>query len=171
MNAVRTWMQGAGVLDASTAAQRVKFLKSVDPLFVLVSSALAIVYEGQDKNPEMCRVLLTHEIMCSRCCDKKSCGNRNETPSDPVIIDRVLEQADVSDLELSLLRFTNTDKTYLGNLATVCLLDRSSLAKWLLAGDPLGDTVCPSGAGHHGDGHGLFWPCSGNTLKFFMCHF
>ncbi|CAG5992250.1 unnamed protein product [Menidia menidia] len=49
----------------------------------------AIVYEGQDKNPEMCRVLLTHEIMCSRCCDKKSCGNRNETPSDPVIIDRI----------------------------------------------------------------------------------
>ncbi|XP_072932605.1 transcription factor collier isoform X4 [Epargyreus clarus] len=47
-----------------------------------------IVYEGQDKNPEMCRVLLTHEVMCSRCCDKKSCGNRNETPSDPVIIDR-----------------------------------------------------------------------------------
>ncbi|KAE8745678.1 hypothetical protein FOCC_FOCC007679, partial [Frankliniella occidentalis] len=36
----------------------------------------------------MCRVLLTHEVMCSRCCDKKSCGNRNETPSDPVIIDR-----------------------------------------------------------------------------------
>ncbi|KAM8859983.1 transcription factor COE3-like isoform 2-T2 [Spinachia spinachia] len=32
------------------------------------------------------------EIRClcsrSRCCDKKSCGNRNETPSDPVIIDR-----------------------------------------------------------------------------------
>ncbi|XP_063710287.1 transcription factor COE1-like isoform X2 [Symsagittifera roscoffensis] len=47
-----------------------------------------IWYEGQDKNPEMCRVLLTHEVMCSRCCDKKSCGNRNETPSDPVIIDR-----------------------------------------------------------------------------------
>uniref|UniRef100_A0AAY5EHI6 Transcription factor COE DNA-binding domain-containing protein n=1 Tax=Electrophorus electricus TaxID=8005 RepID=A0AAY5EHI6_ELEEL len=39
-------------------------------------------------NPEMCRVLLTHEVMCSRCCEKKSCGNRNETPSDPVIIDR-----------------------------------------------------------------------------------
>lgn len=51
-------------------------------------SKQAIVYEGQDKNPEMRRVLLTHEIMCSRCCDKKSCGNRNETPSDPVIIDR-----------------------------------------------------------------------------------
>ncbi|CAF0848161.1 unnamed protein product [Didymodactylos carnosus] len=47
-----------------------------------------IVYEGQDKNPEMCRVLLTHEVMCSRCCDKKSCGNRNETPSDPVVVDR-----------------------------------------------------------------------------------
>ncbi|VDO97456.1 unnamed protein product [Soboliphyme baturini] len=36
----------------------------------------------------MCRVLLTHEVMCSRCCEKKSCGNRNETPSDPFIIDR-----------------------------------------------------------------------------------
>ena len=48
----------------------------------------AIVYEGQDKNPEMCCVLLTHEIMCSQCWNKKSCGNRNETPSDPVIIDR-----------------------------------------------------------------------------------
>ncbi|XP_056623471.1 transcription factor COE1 [Triplophysa dalaica] len=48
----------------------------------------AIVFEGQDKNPEMCRVLLTHETICSRCCDKKSCGNRKETPSDPVIIDR-----------------------------------------------------------------------------------
>ncbi|XP_034244073.1 transcription factor collier-like isoform X1 [Thrips palmi] len=52
------------------------------------ASKQVIVYEGQDKNPEMCRVLLTHEVMCSRCCDKKSCGNRNETPSDPVIIDR-----------------------------------------------------------------------------------
>ncbi|XP_063992239.1 transcription factor collier [Diachasmimorpha longicaudata] len=52
------------------------------------STKQAIMYEGQDKNPEMCRVLLTHEVMCSRCCDKKSCGNRNETPSDPVIIDR-----------------------------------------------------------------------------------
>ena len=52
------------------------------------STRQAIVYEGQDKNPEMQRVLLTHEIMCSRCCDKKSCGNRNETPSDPVILDR-----------------------------------------------------------------------------------
>merc|ERR1712038_2125573 len=52
------------------------------------STRQAIVYEGQDKNPEMQRVLLTHEIMCSRCCEKKSCGNRNETPSDPVVIDR-----------------------------------------------------------------------------------
>ena len=24
----------------------------------------------------------------SRCCEKKSCGNRNETPSDPVVCDR-----------------------------------------------------------------------------------
>lgn len=31
-----------------------------DPCFPLQ----AIIYEGQDKNPEMCRVLLTHEVMC-----------------------------------------------------------------------------------------------------------
>ncbi|KAM9376653.1 transcription factor COE1-A isoform 7-T9 [Pholidichthys leucotaenia] len=162
MSAVRTWMQGAGVLDANTAAQsglalarahfekqppsnlrksnffhfvlalydrqgqpveieRTTFMDFVEKeketmgektnngihyrLQLLYSNGIrteqdlyvrlidsmtkqAIVYEGQDKNPEMCRVLLTHEIMCSRCCDKKSCGNRNETPSDPVIIDR-----------------------------------------------------------------------------------
>ena len=36
-------------------------------LFIFITfffSFQAIVYEGQDKNPEMCRVLLTHEIMC-----------------------------------------------------------------------------------------------------------
>ncbi|KAM4619987.1 transcription factor COE1 isoform 7-T7 [Polymixia lowei] len=162
MNAVRSWMQGGGVLDANTAAQsgvglarahfekqppsnlrksnffhfvlalydrqgqpveieRTSFLGFVEKeketsgektnngihyrLQLLYSNGIrteqdfyvrlidsmtkqAIIYEGQDKNPEMCRVLLTHEIMCSRCCDKKSCGNRNETPSDPVIIDR-----------------------------------------------------------------------------------
>ncbi|XP_064425447.1 transcription factor COE3-like isoform X2 [Latimeria chalumnae] len=159
---VRSWIQGAGILDASTAAQsgislarahfekqppsnlrksnffhfvlalydrqgqpveieRTSFIDFVEKdrelngektnngihyrLQLLYSNGIrteqnlyvrlidsmskqAIIYEGQDKNPEMCRVLLTHEIMCSRCCDKKSCGNRNETPSDPVIIDR-----------------------------------------------------------------------------------
>ena len=32
--------------------------------------------------------LTLDQILFSRCCEKKSCGNRNETPSDPVIIDR-----------------------------------------------------------------------------------
>ncbi|XP_031443223.1 transcription factor COE3-like isoform X2 [Clupea harengus] len=66
-------------------------IRTEQDLFVRLIDSMTkqpIMYEGQDKNPEMCRVLLTHEIMCSRCCDKKSCGNRNETPSDPVIIDR-----------------------------------------------------------------------------------
>uniref|UniRef100_A0A096LVD9 Transcription factor COE1 n=1 Tax=Poecilia formosa TaxID=48698 RepID=A0A096LVD9_POEFO len=148
---VRSWMQGGGVLDANTAAQRrwataqahfskpsaatradVDFyallvhvqydktallsmskessgektnngihyrlqllysngIRTEQDFYVRLIDSMTkqpIVYEGQDKNPEMCRVLLTHEIMCSRCCDKKSCGNRNETPSDPVIIDR-----------------------------------------------------------------------------------
>ncbi|XP_030650321.1 transcription factor COE1-A isoform X8 [Chanos chanos] len=138
MNAVRTWMQGAGVLDANTAAQsgvglarahfekqppsnlrksnffhfvlalydrqgqpveieRTSFVGFVEKekestgektnngihyrLQLLYSNGIrteqdffvrlidsmtkqAIIYEGQDKNPEMCRVLLTHEIMC-----------------------------------------------------------------------------------------------------------
>uniref|UniRef100_A0A8C8BXZ9 IPT/TIG domain-containing protein n=1 Tax=Oncorhynchus tshawytscha TaxID=74940 RepID=A0A8C8BXZ9_ONCTS len=67
---------------------KVQLLYSNGYTFVSLFFPKAIIYEGQDKNPEMCRCLLTHEIMCSRCCDKKSCGNRNETPSDPVIIDR-----------------------------------------------------------------------------------
>uniref|UniRef100_A0A672LUT1 Transcription factor COE3 n=1 Tax=Sinocyclocheilus grahami TaxID=75366 RepID=A0A672LUT1_SINGR len=67
---------------------KIQLLYSNGKCKFLYSARIAIIYEGQDKNPEMCRVLLTHEIMCSRCCDKKSCGNRNETPSDPVIIDR-----------------------------------------------------------------------------------
>ncbi|KAH0518057.1 Transcription factor COE1 [Microtus ochrogaster] len=183
MNAVRTWMQGAGVLDANTAAQsgvglarahfekqppsnlrksnffhfvlalydrqgqpveieRTAFVGFVEKekeansektnngihyrLQLLYSNGIrteqdfyvrlidsmtkqAIVYEGQDKNPEMCRVLLTHEIMCSRCCDKKSCGNRNETPSDPVIIDRykhILVLSQIRQAQLLLLKLS-----------------------------------------------------------------
>ncbi|CAB1353035.1 unnamed protein product [Coregonus sp. 'balchen'] len=163
MNAVRTWMQGAGVLDANTAAQsgvglarahfekqppsnlrksnffhfvlalydrqgqpveieRTSFLGFVEKekestgektnngihyrLQLLYSNGIrteqdfyvrlidsmtkqAIIYEGQDKNPEMCRVLLTHEIMCSRCCDKKSWredeGGRTRNLSTPFL--------------------------------------------------------------------------------------
>ncbi|KAL7735740.1 hypothetical protein ACLKA6_019995 [Drosophila palustris] len=76
----------------------------------------AIIYEGQDKNPEMCRVLLTHEVMCSRCCDKKSCGNRNETPSDPVIIDRIALLATAGELALTKLVNPVAFPTRLANL-------------------------------------------------------
>uniref|UniRef100_A0A1I8EYY9 IPT/TIG domain-containing protein n=1 Tax=Wuchereria bancrofti TaxID=6293 RepID=A0A1I8EYY9_WUCBA len=75
----RLWLAYANGLRA----EQDLYVRLVDSV-----SKQAIAYEGQDKNPEMCRVLLTHEVMCSRCCEKKSCGNRNETPSDPVIIDR-----------------------------------------------------------------------------------
>jgi len=33
-------------------------------VYCVVAFLQIIIYEGQDKNPEMCRVLLTHEIMC-----------------------------------------------------------------------------------------------------------
>lgn len=65
-----------------------RFVENVFVRLVDSNTLQPIAYEGQDKNPEMNRVLLTHEVMCSRCSDKKSCGNRNETPSDPIITDR-----------------------------------------------------------------------------------
>ncbi|XP_063691813.1 transcription factor COE1-like [Bolinopsis microptera] len=46
-----------------------------------------VPFQGQDRNPSMTRVLLTHESICSRCAAKKSCGNKNDTPADPVIQD------------------------------------------------------------------------------------
>lgn len=49
-------LQGSG--RGHDEAQQVIFTL---PVCVCVQ---AIIYEGQDKNPEMCRVLLTHEIMC-----------------------------------------------------------------------------------------------------------
>ncbi|XP_034399867.1 transcription factor COE3-like isoform X6 [Cyclopterus lumpus] len=138
MTPVRSWMQGAGILDANTAAQsgvglarahfekqppsnlrksnffhfvlalydrqgqpveieRTSYIDFVEKdkeyngektnngihyrlqllysngirteqdLFVRLIDSMTkqpILYEGQDKNPEMCRVLLTHEIMC-----------------------------------------------------------------------------------------------------------
>ncbi|NXT34058.1 COE3 factor, partial [Pelecanoides urinatrix] len=82
---------GRGARAGRTPPPLIAGLRTEQDLYVRLIDSMskqAIIYEGQDKNPEMCRVLLTHEIMCSRCCDKKSCGNRNETPSDPVIIDR-----------------------------------------------------------------------------------
>uniref|UniRef100_A0A8C6FAU9 Transcription factor COE DNA-binding domain-containing protein n=1 Tax=Monodon monoceros TaxID=40151 RepID=A0A8C6FAU9_MONMO len=141
-NAVRTWMQGAGVLDANTAAQsgvglarahfpkqppsnmrKSNFFRFVLALYdrqgqpaEIEGTALAgfmekekvsgrlgsaylgmrtqrdfyvrlidsmtkqMTYEGQDENPEMRRVLPTHEITCSMggfiCCPR-TCGESN----------------------------------------------------------------------------------------------
>lgn len=47
-----------------------------------------VPYEGTCKNPDLRRVLLTHELICSRCLEHRSCGNKNDTPSDPVIIEK-----------------------------------------------------------------------------------
>lgn len=40
----------------------VQIFRRINPFSVCLFQA--IMYEGQDKNPEMCRVLLTHEVMC-----------------------------------------------------------------------------------------------------------
>ncbi|XP_035213274.1 transcription factor coe2-A-like [Stegodyphus dumicola] len=52
------------------------------------ASGQPVPYEGQDGDPKMQMVLLTHEVTCARCSQKKSCGNKNETPSDPVICNK-----------------------------------------------------------------------------------
>ena len=55
---------------------------------VLLFNIQLIPYEGTCKNPDFRRVLLTHELICSRCLEHRSCGNKNDTPSDPLLIDR-----------------------------------------------------------------------------------
>uniref|UniRef100_A0A3Q3ALR7 EBF transcription factor 1 n=1 Tax=Kryptolebias marmoratus TaxID=37003 RepID=A0A3Q3ALR7_KRYMA len=132
MNAVRTWMQGAGVLDANTAAQsgvglaRAHFEKQ-PPSNLRKSNFFHFVlalYDRQGQPVEIERTtfvdfvekekettgektnngihyrlqllysngIRTEQDLYVRLIDsmtkQKSCGNRNETPSDPVIIDR-----------------------------------------------------------------------------------
>lgn len=48
----------------------------------------SIFLETSNYHNEWINALFVLPFDFSRCCDKKSCGNRNETPSDPVIIDR-----------------------------------------------------------------------------------
>uniref|UniRef100_A0A672MRS5 Transcription factor COE1 n=1 Tax=Sinocyclocheilus grahami TaxID=75366 RepID=A0A672MRS5_SINGR len=149
MNTVRTWMQGAGVLDANTAAQsgvglaRAHFEKQPpsnlrksnffhfvlalydrqgQPVEIERTSFVGFIEKEKESTGEKTnngihyrlQLLYSNGIRTEqdfyvrlidsmtkqvgryfkiptvgcRCCDKKSCGNRNETPSDPVIIDR-----------------------------------------------------------------------------------
>uniref|UniRef100_A0A3Q0SZG7 IPT/TIG domain-containing protein n=1 Tax=Amphilophus citrinellus TaxID=61819 RepID=A0A3Q0SZG7_AMPCI len=156
MTPVRSWMQGAGILDANTAAQsgvglaRAHFEKQPpsnlrksnffhfvlalydrqgQPVEIERTSYVDFVEKDKEYNGEKTnngihyrlQLLYSNGIRTeqdlyvrlidsmtkqrciftptgkkgscvisfhSRCCDKKSCGNRNETPSDPVIIDR-----------------------------------------------------------------------------------
>ncbi|XP_059979834.1 transcription factor COE4 isoform X2 [Lagenorhynchus albirostris] len=85
LGSVRSWMQGAGILDASTAAQRSPGLKRQTTGSIIASGWYITTDFGQNRT-SMC--VSSTPCPSSRCCDRKSCGNRNETPSDPVIIDR-----------------------------------------------------------------------------------
>ena len=60
-------------------------------IYFLLFSHQLIPYEGTNKNPDFRRVLLTHELICSRCLERRSCGNKNDTPSDPIILDRFVQ--------------------------------------------------------------------------------
>jgi early B-cell factor len=47
------------LFSGGIVAEKDLYVRLVD-----ASNKKLIAYEGQDKNPEMCRVLLTHEITC-----------------------------------------------------------------------------------------------------------
>ena len=66
----------------------------------------------------------------SRCCDKKSCGNRNETPSDPVIIDRWVFKFCAS---LALV-LTNKARVTLFQTDKICMIN--GFAYWFLTSGP-----------------------------------
>ncbi|XP_045384894.1 transcription factor COE4 isoform X2 [Lemur catta] len=85
LGSVRSWMQGAGILDASTAAQRSLGPKRPTTVSTTASGLCTTADFGRSKT---CMCGSSTPCPSSRCCDRKSCGNRNETPSDPVIIDR-----------------------------------------------------------------------------------
>ena len=38
------------------------------------------------ESPELQRVLVTHNAICSRCLESKTCGHKIETPSNPIIV-------------------------------------------------------------------------------------
>ncbi|MGH0181537.1 UNVERIFIED_CONTAM: hypothetical protein FKN15_007131 [Acipenser sinensis] len=48
-----------GVLKRRVRTEQDLYIRLIDS-----ASKQPISYEGQNKNPEMCRVLLTHEVMC-----------------------------------------------------------------------------------------------------------
>jgi len=46
-----------------------------------------VKFDGKRTDPEeLKRVLVTHRVICSRCGDGKICGNENETPTDPILL-------------------------------------------------------------------------------------
>uniref|UniRef100_A0A673N2X3 Transcription factor COE2-like n=1 Tax=Sinocyclocheilus rhinocerous TaxID=307959 RepID=A0A673N2X3_9TELE len=66
-------------------------LKKACSRFSLLNDTPATFRSHLNCSGLMEQVLIIHYLLFfipSRCCEKKSCGNRNETPSDPVIIDR-----------------------------------------------------------------------------------
>src|SRR5699024_6398074 len=46
---------------------------------------LPIPYEGADRNPDLRKVLFTHESICNRCSSKSKCGNQKDASDDPEI--------------------------------------------------------------------------------------
>ncbi|KAM7389293.1 hypothetical protein PAMP_023279 [Pampus punctatissimus] len=69
----------------------------------------------------MTKQSVSHSFLPCRCCDKKSCGNRNETPSDPVIIDRTPHNHTVSSLILPRVNTSENAAKALGRKSRDCV--------------------------------------------------
>jgi len=71
------------VLPNEFKVQQKLFVRMVDS-----ETKNLIRYDNSGKAPiDLQRVLVTHRAMCSRCSEGKVCGNKNEMPTDPVVID------------------------------------------------------------------------------------
>jgi len=70
------------LLDDQTRVQQKLFVRLVDS-----TTKELVRYDSNSKiqSPELQRVLVTHRAICSRCMEGKVCGNKNETPANPVI--------------------------------------------------------------------------------------
>ena len=73
------------VLSDMTRVQQRLFVRLVDSI-----TKELVTFDSTSRNvqsQEMQRVLVTHRAVCSRCMEGRVCGNKNDTPTNPVISD------------------------------------------------------------------------------------
>jgi len=73
------------ILSDMTKVQQIIFIRLVDS-----TTNELVKFDSTSRNTqseEMQRVLVTHRAVCSRCTEGRVCGNKNDTPTNPVVSD------------------------------------------------------------------------------------